>query len=768
MLHLQAFSLLLLSWLCLNSAIIINDTFTEYPIAKPNCQSNCGNITIPYPFGIGLDGSCSLSNMYNINCNTTFNPPKSFLGAGNIEIVGLSETGQIRVKNSWAIICHQGEKISRPESNMGFAWMNLSNLPVVFSDTANKFFVVGCDDLSLIKGNLGRHFTSGCVALCSNPNDLSNGSCSGTGCCQISIPKGMKAFYITISSLSNHTNVSYFDPCGQSFLGEQEKYSFNLEDLSNPIMLKKRIRDEIPIVLEWFIGDNKNCVQAQENPSSYVCQENTNCTDFDDYGLGYRCNCLPGYIGNPYLSPGCTDINECANLNNPCSNICSNTIGGYICSCPKGHRGDGLKNGTGCISSPSQSVMRLSLGLSAGLVILLMSTSWFCLTITKRKKLMKMREKFFEQNGGILLKQQLLQNGKTNESSKIFSTEELKVATNNYSEDRILGKGGHGTVYKGILKDGREVAIKKSRIDDETEVEQFINEVVILTQINHRNVVKLLGCCLETEVPLLVYEFISNGTLLEHIRKYNGVTSWLTWANCIRLAAEAADALMYLHSAASIPIIHRDIKSANILLDKSYTAKISDFGASRLVPIDKSQVTTLVQGTLGYLDPEYFRTSQLTEKSDVYSFGVLLAELMTKKKALCSERKIEEKNLASYFVLAMKEDRLMEILDPQLVREASEEQLVKMAELIKQCVNFKGDDRPTMKEVALELEAMKKENRHPWANQSIEEITTNFIDHQDLYPVHSIVQTGNTSDSMGYSGQFSMEISLITDMNHPR
>ncbi|KMT11759.1 hypothetical protein BVRB_5g104630 [Beta vulgaris subsp. vulgaris] len=345
--------------------------------------------------------------------------------------------------------------------------------------------------------------------------------------------------------------------------------------------------------------------------------------------------------------------------------------------------------------------------------------------------------------------------------------DELKVATNNYSEDRILGKGGYGTVYKGVLRDGREVAIKKSKVADQSQVEQFINEVVILTQINHRNVVKLLGCCLETEVPLLVYEFISNGTLFEHIHINKGIASWLTWANCIRLASEAADALSYLHSAASIPIIHRDVKSTNILLDESYTTKIADFGTSRLIPIDQTQVTTLVQGTLGYLDPEYFHTSQLTEKSDVYSFGVVLAELLTKQKHISFERKIEERNLATYFVLSMKEDRLMEILDPQLVREASEVQLITMAKLVKKCLSVQGDDRPTMKEVALELEGLRKQNRHPWAERNYEEETTGLTGQEDLYPVPSTASNGNQSIGE-YSGQYSVQTHMISEMNWPR
>lgn len=368
-----------------------------------------------------------------------------------------------------------------------------------------------------------------------------------------------------------------------------------------------------------------------------------------------------------------------------------------------------------------------------------MGSSWIYFSIKKRK-LIKKREKFFQQNGGLLLKQQMStsEHQDSVDRAKIFTAEELEIATNHYAEDRILGKGGYGTVYKGILSDNKIVAIKKSRIMDESQIEQFINEVVILTRVNHRNVVKLLGCCLETEVPLLVYEFVSNGTLLHHIHASRDM-SWFSWENRLRIAAEAAGALAYLHSSASIPIIHRDVKSANILLDEYYTAKISDFGASRLVPLDQTQVTTLVQGTLGYLDPEYFHSSQLTEKSDVYSFGVVLAELMTGRKPLSPTKVEQERNLATFFVMSVKENRLFQIVEPRILREGTLEQLQEVGELVKRCLKLVGEERPKMKEVAMELERVRKlVKRHPWAQQqqegqNIEENVSLLNEETDLY-----------------------------------
>ncbi|KAL0344441.1 UNVERIFIED_CONTAM: Wall-associated receptor kinase-like 4 [Sesamum radiatum] len=257
---------------------------------------------------------------------------------------------------------------------------------------------------------------------------------------------------------------------------------------------------------------------------------------------------------------------------------------------------------------------------------------------------MKLREKFFQQNGGLLLKQQLSSNESSMKSTKIFTAEELEKATNNYAENRILGRGGYGTVYKGILHDKQIVAIKKSRIMDQTQIGQFINE------------------------------------------------------------------------------------------------------------------------DLGISDPEYFHTSQLTDKSDVYSFGVVLAELMTGRKPLSTETNEEERNLATYFIMSIKEDRLFQVLEPRILREGNWNNFMRLLR-VRNCLKLNGEERPTMKEVVMELERLRKRSSHPWAQHEIPEESIGLTtQHSDLYAVPT-----NLDFSTGeFSGQHSLDSRMIHPINSPR
>ncbi|KAK7339712.1 hypothetical protein VNO77_20393 [Canavalia gladiata] len=293
-------------------------------------------------------------------------------------------------------------------------------------------------------------------------------------------------------------------------------------------------------------------------------------------------------------------------------------------------------------------------------------------------------------------------------SAKIFTVKDITKATNNFSKGNLLGAGGFGEVFKGTLDDGSITAIKRAKPGNTRGIDQILNEVRILCQVNHRSLVRLLGCCVELPEPLLVYEYVPNGTLFEHLHKTNSA-KWISlgWHSRLRIAHQTAEGLNYLHNAAIPRIYHRDIKSSNILLDDNLDAKVSDFGLSRLAVNEASHITTCAQGTLGYLDPEYYVNFQLTDKSDVYSFGVVLLELLTSKKAIDFNREEEDVNLVVLIKRAMKEGRFMDAVDPMLKNGASRVELESMkafGSLAVACLDDRRQNRPSMKDVANEIE----------------------------------------------------------------
>ncbi|KAK4260793.1 hypothetical protein QN277_003864 [Acacia crassicarpa] len=292
----------------------------------------------------------------------------------------------------------------------------------------------------------------------------------------------------------------------------------------------------------------------------------------------------------------------------------------------------------------------------------------------------------------------------------VFSYEELEDATNKFDQSRQLGRGGSGTVYYGKLKDGREVAVKRLFERNYRGVQQFKNEVQMLTRLRHRNLVSLYGCtsCSSHEL-LLAYEYISNGTLGCHLHGNLAKQGSLPWYVRMRIATDTANALSYLHVCG---IIHRDVKSSNLLLDHHFCVKVADFGISRLFPKLVSHVSTCPAGSPGYLDPEYYQFCQLTEKSDVYSFGVVLIELISSKPAIFT-RATDKINLANMAVKKIQRSAFSELVDPSLGFESDDkvrEMIIVVAKLAFRCLMRDVELRPSMGEVMEFLQKIENGN----------------------------------------------------------
>ncbi|KAK9059309.1 hypothetical protein SSX86_021928 [Deinandra increscens subsp. villosa] len=502
-------------------------------IAKPNCETHCGNVIVPYPFGIGNDTGCSIDNSFHVTCNMSSDPPKLFLRSSTIEIYNISDS-EIRIPTSVAYKCYNQNGTIANEYDW---WIGLSTF--TFSQK-NMLTVLGCDDYSFIRGTNGKDFSGVCSGVCSKIQDVSeNGQCSGMGCCQTSIPKGIDYYNITLNSFQNHTGVHPFNQCGYAFLGEEGGFMFHgARDL---------YESTVRVVVDWVIAPKGSCTDESDE-----CKENSSCYGVD--GGGYRCRCNDGFEGNPYLDPGCQDIDECKDPEtNPCHGDCINIPGSYNCTCPLGSLGDAkIKNGCqghkGSKFSSAIFIIATVFGLLAMISGIL--GVFYC---TRRKKLMKLREKFFEKNGGVLLKQKIKSQG-SHEAMTLFSIAQLRKATHNYSKENIIGR-----------------------------------------------------------------------------------------------------------------------------------------------------------------------------------------ELVTGKKPIGVDSSNGDNNLATYFVNSVTENRLYGIVEPRILREGTLEQIQAVGDLVKRCLNLQGRDRPTMKEVVVELDTLRKFTTQPWIQQQTFHDTRSSVvlevEQSDLYEV---------------------------------
>ncbi|KAG6471484.1 hypothetical protein ZIOFF_068926 [Zingiber officinale] len=591
----------------------------------------------------------------------------------NIEVLDIQLLqGTVVVNHEIARDCYY---LNGSQSESNVPSINIISLPnYKISHNWNRFVAIGCNTLGYIWSHRESTFWTGCLSLCTNASIVPNDTCSGIGCCTAPIPMDLRNFSLFVTNVDTSDNRSFysFAPCSYAFLADERKLNFNLSSFT-----EYRTREQAPLTLDWAIM-GQTCEEANVTHDFACVSPNSNCSNSPN-GPGYLCSCSPGFQGNPYLndSNGCSDINECSAVPSQCVKRCHNREGSYSCSCPWHMYGDGQRDGSGCKSILR--ILYLSLGVGLSLFFLIVIGSWLY-WIYKKRKLGELKQHFFEKNGGSL-----------RQDIRLFSSEELEAASDNYNQSRILGEGGTGTVYRGVLPNQNAIAIKKAKIsNDEAEVQQFINEVEVLSRINHRNVVKLLGCCLESQVPMLVYEFVPNGTLAHHVHG-EGKRGSLSLEARLRISSEVAGSLSYLHSAASTPVIHRD-----------------------------NGLVSLVRGTFGYLDPEYFQTGEFTDKSDVYSFGVVLVELLTGKKPVVKMQ--AAKNLTTLFIDCVNSDRLVEILEKRVLDEGTPELLEAAAELAMRCLILNSNDRPLMREVATELEALTRCSRtHPWGNVNVEE-----------------------------------------------
>ncbi|TYG87691.1 hypothetical protein ES288_A13G236000v1 [Gossypium darwinii] len=362
-------------------------------------------------------------------------------------------------------------------------------------------------------------------------------------------------------------------------------------------------------------------------------------------------------------------------------------------------------------------------GVISGFVVL----SLLCFFVYRRKR--KVKDTDSSKGVPVMELSKCGSSSLPSELCSYFSLAEIKRATNNFDNVFIIGVGGFGNVYKGFIDGGAtQVAIKRLNPESQQGAHEFRTEIEMLSQLRHLHLVSLIGYCNDGGEMILIYDYMANGTLRDHL--YNSKNPPLPWKQRIEICLGAAQGLQYLHSGAKHTIIHRDVKTTNILLDEKWVAKVSDFGLSRIGPTNMSQthVSTVVKGSFGYLDPEYSRRGKLTEKSDVYSYGVVLCEILCARPAIHRSAEKALVNLAAQAQECHRNGTLYNMIDPFLKGKIAVECLKKFTEVVMSCLHDDGMERPSMDAVvwglqfALQLqETAEEEGLKPNAIAGIEE-----------------------------------------------